>query len=342
MKQPHPPPSVLDTHSKRSRLFDLRVNVWGLVSACGAIAVLATLLGFVGRFWWVGDLFSHFRVQLFAVLLTAAALHLIRRAYRTSIVFTLFAVVNLSTIVPLYLGDAPTAPAGSVSHRAMLANVNTRLGNPRKVVAAIEQFKPDILVLEEVDEKWLASLSEDLKAYTYSTAVPRDDNFGIAVYSKFPIRGEVTYFGNSEVPSVVAEIDLPQGTFTLIGTHALPPASAENTRLRDQHLSLIPETVREAKSPVLLLGDLNATPWCSSFRRLIRESGLRDSSQGRGYQPTWPSFMPLLRIPIDHCLYGAGIQVVGKRIGPKLGSDHYPVVVDFVLSSDPPAEPAKR
>ncbi|MHC1767007.1 MAG: hypothetical protein AB9869_22350 [Verrucomicrobiia bacterium] len=74
------------------------------MSACGAIAVLATLLGFVGRFWWACDPFCHFRVQLFAVLLAATALHLIRRDYRTSIIFTHFAVVNLSTIGPLYLG----------------------------------------------------------------------------------------------------------------------------------------------------------------------------------------------------------------------------------------------
>lgn len=333
MKQTHPQPSVPNTHPKQSSLFDLRINAWGLVSACGAIAVLATLLGFLGRFSWVCDLFCHFRVQLFAVLLTVASLHLIRRDFRSSVIFALFAMANLSAIVPLYLGDAPTAPAGSVSYRAMLANVNTRFGSPQMVVGAIEHFRPDILVLEEVDDRWVALLSEGLKAYAHSTAMPRDDNFGIAVYSKYPMRGEVRYFGESEVPSVVAEIDTPQGTFTLIGTHALPPASAENTRLRDEHLSHIPETVRAAKSPVLLLGDLNATPWCSSFRQLVRESGLRDSSRGRGVQPTWPSFMPLLWIPIDHCLFGPGIQVTNKRVGPKIGSDHYPVVVDFVLES---------
>jgi endonuclease/exonuclease/phosphatase (EEP) superfamily protein YafD len=331
MKQTHPP--VPDTHPERSSLFDLRINAWGLVSACGAIAVLATVLGFLGRLWWICDLFCHFRVQLSAVLLTAASLHLIRRDFRRSVIFVLFAMPNLGTIVPLYLGDAPTAPAGAVSYRAMLANVNTRLGNPRKVVAAIEQFEPDIVVLEEVDDSWMALLSEGLKAYTHKTAMPRDDNFGLAVYSKYPMRGEVRYFSNSEVPSVVAEIDTPQGTFTLIGTHAVPPASAENTRLRDDHLSQIPETVRAAKSPVLLLGDLNATPWCSSFQQLVRESGLRDSSRGRGVQPTWPSFMPLLWIPIDHCLYGPGIQVTNKRVGPNIGSDHYPVVIDFVLQS---------
>jgi hypothetical protein len=46
----------------------------------------------------------------------------------------------------------------------------------------------------------------------------------------------------------------------------------ENTRLRDEQLRDLPEMVRKAESPVLLLGDLNATPWFSAFRRLLRES----------------------------------------------------------------------
>ena len=36
-------------------------------------------------------------------------------------------------------------------------------------------------------------------------------------------------------------------------------------------------------------------------------------------------------IPIDHCLHSPGIQIVRKEIGPAVGSDHYPVVVEFAL-----------
>ena len=43
--------------------------------------------------------------------------------------------------------------------------------------------------------------------------------------------------------------------------------------------------------------------------------------------------MPLLLIPIDHCLYGSGLHVNAKKIGPNVGSDHYPVVVDFSSTS---------
>ena len=107
---------------------------------------------------------------------------------------------------------------------------------------------------------------------------------------------------------------------------------ASGSRLRDSQLGAIPAVLEELDAPVLLLGDLNASPWSYPFRHLLRDSGLRDGSLGKGFQPTWPAWMFLLWIPIDHCLYSTGIQVIDKRIGGHVGSDHYPVVVEFVFS----------
>lgn len=166
--------------------------------------------------------------------------------------------------------------------------------------------------------------------------MPREDNFGIAFFSKHPfLRSEIRDIGEADVPSVIAVMKLPDGPLTLIATHPLPPASQEYSRLRNDQLARLPEIVRQANSPVLLLGDLNATPWCSHFKQLLRQSGLRDSSQGRGVQGSWPTCLPILLIPIDHCLHTAGVQVIGRTTGPKVGSDHFPLVVDFVLA--PPA-----
>ena len=41
----------------------LRVQPWGLLMVAGVIACIATVFGFLGRFSWFLDLFSHFRVQ---------------------------------------------------------------------------------------------------------------------------------------------------------------------------------------------------------------------------------------------------------------------------------------
>ncbi len=89
----------------------------------------------------------------------------------------------------------------------------------------------------------------------------------------------------------------------------------------------------------MVLGDFNTTPWNYYFQKFLKESGLRDSSQGFGPQPTWPNFSRLLSIPIDHCLHSAEIVIVGRQIGPDVGSDHYPVIVDYALKGDKNAFP---
>lgn len=81
----------------------------------------------------------------------------------------------------------------------------------------------------------------------------------------------------------------------------------------------------------MLLGDLNTTPWGHAFRWLVTESELRDTSCGVGFQWSWPaSFWPPV-IPIDHALVSEDVRVLDRRMGPSIGSDHLPLVLDIVL-----------
>ncbi len=118
---------------------------------------------------------------------------------------------------------------------------------------------------------------------------------------------------------------------TVIGTHPVPPAGTEYTGLRNRHLAGIPGFVKKAGTPVLLLGDLNTTPWNHAFRKLLKESGLVNSARGFGIKPTWPSFFWPAMIPLDHCLHSAEVLITGHLVGQNTGSDHYPLVVDFVM-----------
>jgi len=65
------------------------------------------------------------------------------------------------------------------------------------------------------------------------------------------------------------------------------------------------------------------------FEEFKKHSGLIDTSDKFGIQATWPSFMPLLGIQVDHVLHSDNVEVTEKSIGPRVGSDHYPVLVRF-------------
>jgi endonuclease/exonuclease/phosphatase (EEP) superfamily protein YafD len=326
----------MKTETTTRSFFQLRIRPWGVITAAGAVAGAASLLGFLGSLNWFLDLCSHFRVQYLIGLSVVALLLLIPGRRRMAGLYGVLAAVNLGVILPLYFGTTPMPPAAGNPVRAMLVNVNTEGGNASAVAGAIRRFKPDLVALEEVSDKWLSDLGPVLADYGYSLTEPRDDNFGIALFSKFPFaRSEVARIGDAGVPSIVAEIETPQGKCTALVTHPLPPAGGEYSRLRNGQLAELPRWVCRATSPVLLLGDLNVTPWSPHFRRLLRESGLKDSSQGRGVHPTWPTFIPLMLIPIDHCLISPGIGIVKRETGPYVGSDHFPLIVDFVMEPEP-------
>jgi len=290
----------------------------------------ATLFGFLGRFSWFLDLFSHFRVQYLLGLVILGALLFWGRRRRTAATFLAFACVNLVLVLPLYFGRQNTPP-GATSLRAMLLNVNTRLGDPERVKDVISNANPDILVLEEISSRWVSDLAWLTNSLPYSVIQPREDNFGIGLFSKLPLaESEIAYIGNAEVPSILATISTGKTNLRLIATHPLPPGGREYSQRRNEQLDRLPDYIRSSL-PVMLLGDLNVTPWNYHFHRLLKRTGLKNSAQGFGIQPTWPNYNPLLRIPIDHCLHSPDINIVDRRIGSDVSSDHYPVIVDFVI-----------
>ena len=320
----------------------LRVSPWGLLATAGVVACVATVFGFLGRFSWFLDLFSHFRVQYLLGLGTLGLILLVFKHHRTGIVFLVFAAINLGVILPLYFfGEGQAAPAGNAL-RAILLNVNTRLGDPERVKKVIQELDPDFVVLEEISARWVNDLQWLAMSHPHSRLQPREDNFGIGLFSKLPlVEADIVYIGDAGVPSVIAKIETRDGPLAVVATHPLPPGGASYSRWRNDQLERLPEYIPSSLA-VILIGDLNVTPWNHYFRRLLERTGLKNSSQGRGVQPTWPNYNPLLLIPIDHCLHSSDILVLSKEIGPDVGSDHYPVIVDFVVKPDGQKNGAKR
>lgn len=330
--------TVAEQVSAKTRLrefFRLKISLWGILTVGALWAGAGTVAGFLGPLAWWLDLFSHFRVQyalFFAFLALCCA---VAKRWKAALAALAICPINVAVFAPLFIPyrDNPT-PSGP-AYRAMMMNVNVSAGNPEWVAKRIEEESPDILLLEEVSDRWIEELDAATAKYPYRTIQTRGDPFGIALYSRYPWKkSEIVYLGEARLPSVYAEIELGAGTVTVVGTHPVCPANGKASALRNDQLAKIPEFLRRFNGPVVLLGDLNTTPWSYHFQSLLRDAGLKDSSRGRGIQPTWPTHRWPLLIPIDHFLYRGGIAVVSKRIGRKTGSDHYPVIVEFAISRE--------
>jgi endonuclease/exonuclease/phosphatase (EEP) superfamily protein YafD len=314
----------------------LSVSFTGFLIAAGLLGCLATLAGFVGGFWWGFELATHFRVQYALVLGGFALILLALRPWRWPALFGAFALLNLSLIAPAYLDADPAGPAADSQPplRALLANVNAGNRDHERLRRLIAASDPDVIVLLEATPWLLAQLSDLGERYPHLAAEPRDDLFGIALFSRHPLaRSQIVRFGGKAgPPSIVATVTAGVRMFTLIGTHPWPPGSAELAEGRNDQLRALAILARQIQPPLLVLGDLNVSPWSPWFAHLLADSGLRDSRRGRGLQPSWPTGWPPLWIPIDHVLFSEDIRIRHREIGPAIGSDHYPVIVDFQVS----------
>lgn len=303
------------------------------MEAGAAVTALASVLGFFGGLHWSLDLLSHFRIQ-YAVLLAVAAVVLAGgRRWKPAGLAGIVAAVSAIPLAPYYLEEPVTCSPAADTLRLMALNVNTTGGDPAAVLELIEGEAPDLVLLMEVSRAWVDRIQTATgDAYPHRVAVPREDNFGIALLSRRePDDLRIVHLG--AVPSVEARVRPGPGSdpVTVLGTHPVPPAGGEGSARRDRQLEAVAERVRRSPAPTLVVGDLNATPWSDAFRRLLADGGLRDSGRGRGLHPTWHGGTAAFAIPIDHALVTPGLCVTERRVGGDVGSDHRPLFVSVVL-----------
>jgi endonuclease/exonuclease/phosphatase (EEP) superfamily protein YafD len=312
--------------SRRQRLLTSspRWLLWGLCAA--------SLLGFLGRWSWVFDLFSHFRV-VYAWALVLLALGFLwrkQRAWGSAALF--FFLINLATIWPYLIRTAPEPPpAESLRLKVFHANLlvlNTEYAAVQKQIA---DENPDVVALAELTPGWFAALEPLKKTYPYFVRNHSGDRFGLGIWSKYPLTGEAIYLGAGARCSVLARVSLPRKqTLTVLYTHPWPPSKSQWVVEQKRQLAAVAERIKAEPGPKLVLGDLNATPWSYLFRKLEHDSGLRDTERDSGIAFTWPEQLPI-RIPIDHCLVSKEISVLSRRTGWATGSDHLPLILELAL-----------
>jgi len=305
--------------------------IWYLLIIIIVATGFLTIFGFVGRTWWILDIFSHFRVQ-YAIMQAAGGLILLvgDQILAAGMAFS-FMLINIAVIAPLYLPSSRNDSNKKV-YRLLLANVLQSNNSFGLIEALIKKDSPDFIVLVEPNQNWLDRLEDALIDYPYSCCRTREDSYGIALFSRMQLdHCDIRYFGDADVPSVVAKATLSGGTITFIGTHPPPPKGAVNSRLRNRQLFEMAKFIRSLPGAAIFCGDLNMSQWSAYFRSFLHESGLLDSCKGFGVQPTWPVGWAIMRVPIDHCFVSDGIRVFNRKIGPKIGSDHFPLLVDFAI-----------
>ena len=288
---------------------------------------------------------SPFRIQALALLAAHVAFCLLLRRFRWAALFAAFAFFNAGVLLHATraFATAPSpgpAAASSAPLKVLYSNVLTSNQDPSALLGLIASEKPDLLAFLEIDARWERQLTAALSGdYPHRFIHAREDNFGLAVLSRSRFATDpVAYYATLDIPSLDLRVSHPGGDIRVLVTHPLPPGTTTTARLRDSHIARLADWTRLAfassSRSVLLLGDFNATPWCPPLRRLLADTGLRAAASDSGVLgTTWPAPVPFLRIPIDHALLGENLACRSYHVGPDIGSDHFPIILEIASTA---------
>lgn len=313
-----------------------RVGFAGLLESVLLLASLATAASWAGSWYWLCELTSHFRVQLTVVFGVLLLVHLVVQRRRLALMLCVVGLV--ANAGPVLWAIRPT---GRLPHphdvrlRVLSVNVHTANRDFAKVRAAIETSGPDMLVLQEVDDRWMSELAPLEPLFPHRLDQPRDDNFGLAVWSRHPIQSsEILEFAEVEVPALAVTVVVAGSPVRVLAVHLLPPGDAEYADARNRQLRAVAGWTRTQQGPLVVVGDFNATPWSPFFQDFLRHSRVGSGASTWSLNPTWPAGglgTVLLRIPLDHCLVSPELAVFGRQVGPDIGSDHFPLQTDLAI-----------
>ncbi|HEU4917517.1 MAG TPA: endonuclease/exonuclease/phosphatase family protein [Acidimicrobiia bacterium] len=297
-----------------------------------------SLASFAGGWVWWLDVLANFRAQYLAVLTVLGFVILASPWRRTGLAILGVALVNGVLVAPLFFGSPGEPVAGAPEVRVMSFNLLSTNESYNEVIEYIQATTPDVVLLHESSRPWeVAMASSDLD---YEIVRGRSDDliFGTLVLARQAVDAASFGFAEGDGRAIALSYQ-PEGwpePVKILSSHPVAPTSGDRAALRDAQLAFAADWAGQQEGAYLVVGDLNASPWSSPFGVLLSDGRLRNSQLGFGLQPSFSAdTIFLLRVPIDHLLHSQDLRVRDRRLGPAMGSDHFPLVVDLQYAPGP-------
>lgn len=299
------------------------------------VLLLMTIAGELGRYYWLFDLFVHFKLQ-YAVAFAACSIAAVwTRASPLAIICIALCVFHLAPVLG-FAYQCPELPANNPTSTSAVRIVSYNAGfwndNYREIGAFLESTRADAVILLEYDNARLDRLSRYLPSYRFRSSSLANQPFGAAILSRWPmVRAASTRLAADEAVAVYAQIETNRQIVNVFGVHVSWPATPHSSQLREGELQRLTALLADCKAACVVAGDFNLTQWSTHFAALQTRLGWNNCARGQGLAFTWPDQIPPLRIQIDQCLADPAVHVTRFATGPGMGSDHLPLIVDLAV-----------
>ena len=309
-------------------------RVWNFSALLIVLLAVGAGISLFARSHWLCDLAANLRVQQVIAIAVAAAMALLYRRWRWLGFVCLMLAFHMLWFTSAWTGK-PDAGASS-DLTIMVTNVLTSNGRHDLVLNQIRAADPDVFAVVELGTPLSVRLDQEISdTYPYRISDSQDTgNFGIGLYSKYPIKDSATFALNVEsIWSIEATVSKNDQEYRIVATHPLPPMGRRMFNLRNQHLRQLTARINEFQrqghaTPVILVGDFNLTPWSPLFTDLLAQSGLSRAGEGTGLTPTWYAKQAFpFGLKLDHVLISDHLQCTHHEVGGDIGSDHRAVIV---------------
>lgn len=237
---------------------------------------------------------------------------------------------------------SPRTERGGTAVRVLNFNTWNGHGVNDRFRQVLFENDPDVVVLQE----WRGDVALDMSGLPGEW---RSEGVGDTVIAtRFPA-ARIAALSYPELGSrgsaLALRVQFPQGTATVVGLHLLSAREGLEALLhgrwrgwgelsrssvrRSEESAIVRTWIDSLPRPTLIAGDFNQPPESAIFRRDWGEFGDAHATAGWGWGYTWHSRWHGLRI--DHCLGSPEWACRKCFVGPNVGSDHRPLVSDWIL-----------
>lgn len=246
-----------------------------------------------------------------------------------------FFLINYTNLVPVEVPWTKDLKSSSNSFSILLFNVKMKNRKDEALLELINEKKPDLILVMEVDTWWNKELKVLENRYPYSQHTINEVTYGMILFSKFPIEKiDVDYLNNKKVPSFETTISLAEGkNMSFHSVHPVPPTHfkklPDNAGQQAAALEKLGNRIKDRKFPTIVAGDLNDVVWSYVNELTNTENILYDVRVGRGFYNSYNAENIFMRWPLDHIFVTKEFRLKKLERLPNIGSDHFPIFVEL-------------
>lgn len=323
---------------------------WALI----VMVVVGTILPLIPSSRWYIRLLDYPRIQAFCLAVLALLVYYFfyyhKRKRGKILMLILMAVVVYQAVkafpytpfAPKQVHQSEKDPQDTTYLSLLISNVLQFNIDHAKLLALIDQHKPDVFIALESDSAWQKSLDSISPYYPYAVRIPLSNTYGMHLYSHLPLADtEVMYLMEPDIPSIQTKVQLRSGVWVqLYAVHPRPPfpTESDDTRERDAEIVMIGKMAKATAGGVLVAGDFNDVAWSPSSKLFQEVSGLLDPRIGRGFYSTFHAKYPIFRWPLDHVFQSSHFKLANMELLPDIGSDHFPIMIKLSYEPEEKAE----